>query len=87
MRCPGGMEALAAATPVICTQLAGVGELVEDGVSGFLVPAGDADTLADRIIDMAELQLAGYPIKANDLTVEEWRDLARLKIWQQTRQR
>lgn len=48
------MEALASSTPVICTQLAGVGELVEDGVSGFLVPPGDSLTLADRIRTIAE---------------------------------
>ncbi|WP_147114283.1 glycosyltransferase family 4 protein [Tateyamaria sp. syn59] len=48
------MEALAAGKPVICTQLAGVGELVEDGVSGFIVPASDAKALTARIHDMAD---------------------------------
>jgi glycosyltransferase involved in cell wall biosynthesis len=43
------MEALAAGKPVVCTQVAGVGELVEDGVSGYLCPASDVDTLADRL--------------------------------------
>ena len=43
------MEALAAGKPVVCTQVAGVSELVEDGVNGYLVPAGDAESLADRI--------------------------------------
>ncbi|RYH07648.1 glycosyltransferase family 4 protein [Tropicimonas sp. IMCC6043] len=43
------MEALASCRPVIATQVAGVGELVEDGKSGFIVPPGDAATLADRI--------------------------------------
>ena len=37
------MEAMAAGVPVVATQIAGVPELVEDGVSGFLVPPGDAD--------------------------------------------
>lgn len=48
------MEALAAGKPVICTQVAGVGELVENGVSGFIVHASDAETLAARIGDMAD---------------------------------
>jgi glycosyltransferase involved in cell wall biosynthesis len=48
------MEALASARPVIATQVAGVSELVEEGVSGFLVPAGDAETLADRIGRLAD---------------------------------
>ena len=48
------MESLAAARPVIATQVAGVSELVEDGVNGFLVPPGDAETLADRIGRIAD---------------------------------
>jgi glycosyltransferase involved in cell wall biosynthesis len=48
------MEALASARPVIATQVAGVSELVEDGVSGFVVPPGDAATLADRIGQLAD---------------------------------
>jgi glycosyltransferase involved in cell wall biosynthesis len=43
------MEALASRIPVIATQVAGVPELVEDGVSGFIVPPGDVDTLALRL--------------------------------------
>ncbi len=43
------MEAFASVRPVVATQVAGVGELVEDGTSGFLVPPGDADSLAERI--------------------------------------
>lgn len=48
------MEALAAAKPVICTQVAGVGELVENGVSGFIVPASDVESLTARILELAE---------------------------------
>ncbi len=43
------MEALASARPVVATQVAGVGELVEDGVTGYLVPPGDAESLARKI--------------------------------------
>ncbi|MBW4420225.1 MAG: glycosyltransferase family 4 protein [Myxacorys californica WJT36-NPBG1] len=43
------MEAMAAGVPVIATRIAGVGELVEDGVSGYLVPPGDTESLGDRI--------------------------------------
>lgn len=48
------MEALAAATPVICSQVAGVAELVEDGKSGFIIPAGDVETLTARLLTIAE---------------------------------
>jgi glycosyltransferase involved in cell wall biosynthesis len=44
------MEAMAAGLPVIATQVAGTAELVEDSVSGLLVPPGDALSLA-RAID------------------------------------
>jgi len=53
------MEALAAQVPVVTTRIAGVAELVEDGVSGVLVSAGDKDGLAAgiaRLMDDAGLR-------------------------------
>ncbi len=47
------MEAMASTTPVISSLLAGIPELVEDGVSGYLVRPGDAQMLAARIKDLA----------------------------------
>lgn len=43
------MEAMASGVPVVATQIAGVSELVEEGVSGYLVPPGDQKLLANRI--------------------------------------
>lgn len=43
------MEAMAARVPVVTSQVAGVGELVETGVSGFTCPAGDIETVTARI--------------------------------------
>lgn len=43
------MEAMASRIPVIASGVAGVPELVQDGVSGFVVPAGDVDTLTARL--------------------------------------
>jgi colanic acid/amylovoran biosynthesis glycosyltransferase len=40
------MEAMALRRPVITTYVAGIPELVRDGESGWLVPAGDVDELA-----------------------------------------
>jgi colanic acid/amylovoran biosynthesis glycosyltransferase len=42
-------EAMATGLPVISTYHAGIPELVEDGISGFLVPEKDVDALADKI--------------------------------------
>jgi glycosyltransferase involved in cell wall biosynthesis len=43
------LEALVAAVPVVATAVGGTPEVVEDGVSGYLVPARDPAALADRI--------------------------------------
>jgi colanic acid/amylovoran biosynthesis glycosyltransferase len=46
------MEALASAVPVVATSVSGVPELVEDGVTGRLVPPGDDLALADALADL-----------------------------------
>ena len=43
------MEAMALERPVISTFVAGIPELVRDGVDGWLVAAGDVDALADAM--------------------------------------
>ncbi len=43
------LEAMAMGVPVISTQLAGLPEIVEDGVSGMLVPPGDSPALAQAM--------------------------------------
>lgn len=48
------MEAMASGKPVVATQVGGVSELVEDGVSGFVVPPGDPESLAGAIITLAD---------------------------------
>ena len=44
------LEACAAGVPVVATAVGGTPEVIEDGLSGFLVPVGDPDTMADRIV-------------------------------------
>lgn len=48
------MEAMAAAVPVLTTRIAGVPELVEHGTSGWLVPPGNQQTLADALSRLVE---------------------------------
>lgn len=43
------LEGMRAGLPVIATDVAGVSESVADGRTGFLVPRGNADVLAERI--------------------------------------
>jgi glycosyltransferase involved in cell wall biosynthesis len=47
------MEAMASAKPVIATQVAGVSELVEDGVNGCLVPPGSVEALVEAVLRLA----------------------------------
>jgi glycosyltransferase involved in cell wall biosynthesis len=46
------MVAMAAGVPVVATKIAGIPELVEGGVSGFLVMPGDAKSLATRVLEL-----------------------------------
>lgn len=45
-------EAMASGLPVIATNIAGIPEQVADGESGYLIPTGDADALADRLREL-----------------------------------
>jgi glycosyltransferase involved in cell wall biosynthesis len=46
------LEAMALGTPIVAAAAGGVLELVEDGVSGVLVPPGDPARLARTIVDL-----------------------------------
>jgi glycosyltransferase involved in cell wall biosynthesis len=43
------MEALALGRPVVTTYIAGIPELVENGVNGWLIPAGSVEALAEAL--------------------------------------
>jgi glycosyltransferase involved in cell wall biosynthesis len=62
------MEAMASSLPVVTTQIAGVPELVQDGVSGRLVPPGDADALREAmqqvLSNTAQAEQMGYAGRA-----------------------
>jgi glycosyltransferase involved in cell wall biosynthesis len=52
------LEAFAAAIPAVATSVGGAPEVIEEGKSGYLVPPGDPQALARRILDMLRSESA-----------------------------
>ena len=48
------IEALAAGVPAVSTDVGGVRDVIEEGVSGLLAPAGDASALADHVTSLLQ---------------------------------
>src|SRR5437660_11632373 len=53
------LEASAAGVPVVATAVGGTPEVVEDGVTGYLVPPGDPEALAGRVRDVLAMPDGG----------------------------
>lgn len=49
------LEAMACRCPVVSTSVGGPIDIIENGRNGFLVPIGDADALAERLVDVLSL--------------------------------
>jgi colanic acid/amylovoran biosynthesis glycosyltransferase len=67
------MEAMALGRPVISTYIAGIPELVHDGVNGWLIPAGDIQALADamrEVLQHDDADLARIGARAHDRAVD-----------------
>jgi glycosyltransferase involved in cell wall biosynthesis len=76
------MEAMASRIPVIASGVAGVPELVQDGISGFVVPAGDVETLTARLEKLlADPDLCRRMGEAGRAKVEEEFDVEREAAW------
>jgi glycosyltransferase involved in cell wall biosynthesis len=58
------LEAMAVGTPVIGSRVGNIAEIVDDGISGRLVPAGDVGALMNALVDVASNPAA---------TIDVWR--------------
>jgi glycogen(starch) synthase len=81
------LEAMQAALPIVASRTGGIPDLIEDGVNGMLVPAGDPEALAraiDRLLadrDLARLLSKEAQQRAKDY---DWEVLAErvLRVYQ-----
>jgi glycosyltransferase involved in cell wall biosynthesis len=78
------LEAFAAGIPVVATAVGGTPELVADGASGFLVPPGDPDVLAERILDAlaSEYRLRDMGLHGRQQVVEQFTFVAQARKYQ-----
>jgi len=60
------LEGMTFGLPPVATAVGGIPELIEDGVSGLLVPVGDVDALAAAIVRLAD------PAERNRLGAAAW---------------
>jgi glycosyltransferase involved in cell wall biosynthesis len=78
------IEALASRLPVVSTNVGGVAELVDDGVSGLLVAAEDASELADamsRVSSMNSLDRKRMGAAGRDHVVEHFEMQKAMNTW------
>jgi glycosyltransferase involved in cell wall biosynthesis len=68
------LEAMSVGLPVVATDVGSVNETVRDGETGYLVPPGNADRLAGRILELLgdPLQRESMGAAARELVVARW---------------
>lgn len=72
------LEAMACARPVVCSDVGGVGEMVQNGVTGYLIPPREPRVLSDRLRDvLSDTRLAHRMGQAGRRRVEYEFTLAR----------
>jgi glycosyltransferase involved in cell wall biosynthesis len=72
------MEAMASGLPVVTTHVGAIGEQITEGVTGFLVPPGDHQAVAEAVLKLvADPELRRGMGAAGRLTAERLFDAAK----------
>lgn len=72
------LEAMSAGRPVVASRIAGIPQVIDDGVHGLLVPEGDAATLAQAVV-----RLLDDPVFAATLGAAARARVERELLWSQ----
>ena len=75
------LEAMACGTPVVASDVGGLAYLVKDGITGFTVPAGEPQVLADRLTKLL------YDDQLREQMGNQAADYAREYAWESIAQR
>lgn len=59
------LEAMGYGTPVVCTAVGGIPDVIEHGVSGLLVPSGEVDCLVQSIFKIFTNNLFASSLACN----------------------
>lgn len=74
-------QAMASGIPVVATEVDGAPEAIQDGVNGFLLPPGDIDGMAKKIV-----YLIRHPEKINEMGEKGKRLVEEFDIWKMLEQ-
>ena len=74
-------QAMASGIPVVATGVDGIPEAIQDGINGFLLPPGDIDGMAAKII-----YLIRHPEKAREMGEKGKRLVGEFDIWRMLEQ-
>ncbi len=68
------LEALASGAPVVATRIGGLPEVIDHGVSGFLLPVGDVEGMSDAVLSLLldDERHRQMSEKARQLSVERY---------------
>jgi len=67
-----GLEAMRAGRPIIASDIGGLSELVDHGITGLLVPPDDAEALAEAVCSLDDASLLQMGAQAAERFVNHW---------------